>query len=492
MNAKENSLRTLQIFAFFADNGFKFLKMFPDSFIQRISGQKYIDSQALLKALEEPSPVSIRINPSKWDGIPADAEPVPWSNNGFYLKNRPSYTLDPLFHSGCYYPQEASGMFLEQVIRQTTDLAGDLRVLDLCAAPGGKSILLSDLIGPDNLLVANEAIRARAGILAETLTKWGSGNTLVTQNDPASFGRLPGYFDVIVVDAPCSGEGMFRSEIAVKEWSVSNALHCSERQKRILMDVWPALKENGILVYSTCTFNPGENEENIKWFIDKNEAECVPINVSGFRGITEIEFEGIFGYGFYPDKLKGEGFFITAISKTRSQGKTHIRSQRKTDLHPGKNDVVVAGKWTDFSGDRILKWGEEIYAVPYQMNDYICLFQNLKVVKAGTKLFVMKNNDVLPTHELALSQSLKIEGFPHKEINLQKAIAYLRRDNFVLGNTPAGWNIVTWKGVNLGFVKNIGNRVNNYFPVEWRIRMNLPETGSENIIKWKGDDKDAT
>jgi len=281
MNAKENSLRTLQIFAFFADNGFKFLKMFPDSFIQRISGQKYIDSQALLKALEEPSPVSIRINPSKWDGIPADAEPVPWSSNGFYLKNRPSYTLDPLFHSGCYYPQEASGMFLEQVIRQTTDLAGDLRVLDLCAAPGGKSILLSDLIGPDNLLVANEAIRARAGILAETLTKWGSGNTLVTQNDPAAFGRLPGYFDVIVVDAPCSGEGMFRSEIALKEWSVSNALHCSERQKRILMDVWPALKENGILVYSTCTFNPGENEENIKWFIDR-------MKLSVFRSMCQV------------------------------------------------------------------------------------------------------------------------------------------------------------------------------------------------------------
>ena len=216
--------------------------MFPDEFIKRLRTQKYIDASSLLKALEEPSPVSLRLNTAKWNIKPSDAEPVSWCRNGYYLKNRPSYTLDPLFHSGCYYPQEASGMFLEQIIEQTTDLTQNLRVLDLCAAPGGKSTLLSSLIGPDSLLVANETIRSRASILSETVTKWGSGNTLVTQNDPVAFAALEGYFDIIVVDAPCSGEGMFRTEIAVKEWSESNASHCSERQKRILMDIWPALK----------------------------------------------------------------------------------------------------------------------------------------------------------------------------------------------------------------------------------------------------------
>ena len=458
--------------------------MFPEGFVKRIYDQKYVDAGSLLRALQDSSPVSIRLNSNKWNKIPSNSESVPWCNNGYYLRNRPSYTLDPLFHSGCYYPQEASGMFLEQVIRQTSNLSEKLKVLDLCAAPGGKSTHLSNLIGPESLLVSNEAIRARASILAETITKWGCGNTLVTQNDPSAFGRLSGYFDIIVVDAPCSGEGMFRTEVAIKEWSVANTIHCTERQKRILIDVWPALKENGILVYSTCTFNPGENEENLKWFIDKNEAECIRMVLSGFTGITEIEFNGIFGYGFYPDKLKGEGFFIAAIRKTGPQKEPHIPGHRKTELQPAKNDLSVIDKWTRFPANRILKWGEELFAIPYEMSNYFYLFQNLKVVKAGTKLIIIKNSDILPNQELALSQFLKTEAFPSKEINLTEALAYLRRDNFVLSEAPPGWNLITYRGVNLGFVKNLGNRVNNYFPVEWRIKMNLPESGKENILIW--------
>jgi 16S rRNA C967 or C1407 C5-methylase (RsmB/RsmF family)/NOL1/NOP2/fmu family ribosome biogenesis protein len=458
--------------------------MFPEGFIKRIHDQKYIDAGSLLKSLEEPSPVSIRINPAKWDQSPADAKPVPWCNNGFYLRERPSYTLDPLFHSGCYYPQEASVMFLEQVISQTLNISEKLKVLDLCAAPGGKSTHLSSLIGPGSLLVSNEAIRSRASILAETITKWGCGNTLVTQNDPSAFGSLSGYFDMIVVDAPCSGEGMFRTEIALKEWSVANTVHCAERQKRILMDVWPSLKENGILVYSTCTFNPGENEENIKWFIDKNAAECIRMDLTSFNGITEIDFNGIFGYGFYPDKLTGEGFFISAIRKTGQQKEPQIPGQRKKELQPAKNDLRVIDKWTLFQENRILKWGKELFAIPFGMDDYFYLFQNLKVVKAGTKIFVIKNNDLLPNHELALSQFLKTDAFPGKEISLTEAHAYLRRDNLILTDMPVGCNLVRYRDVNLGFIKNLGNRVNNYFPVEWRIKMNLPESGKENLIKW--------
>jgi 16S rRNA C967 or C1407 C5-methylase (RsmB/RsmF family)/NOL1/NOP2/fmu family ribosome biogenesis protein len=458
--------------------------MFPEEFIKRIHDQKSIDAGSLLRALQESSPVSIRLNPNKWNKIPSNSESVPWCKNGYYLENRPSYTLDPLFHSGCYYPQEASGMFLEEVIRQTSNLTGKLKVLDLCAAPGGKSTLLSNLIGPESLLVSNEAIRARASILAETITKWGCGNTLVTQNDPSAFGRLTGYFDIIVIDAPCSGEGMFRTDIAIKEWSAANTIHCAERQKRILMDVWPALKEKGILIYSTCTFNPGENEDNIKWFVGKSEAECIRMDLSGFNGITEIDFNGIFGYGFYPDKVKGEGFFISAIRKTGHQKEPHIPGQRKSELRPDKNDLNVIDKWTTFPANRILKWGNELFAVPYEMSDYLYLFQNLKIVKAGTKLIVIKNNDFLPNHELALSQFVKTDAFPVKEVALNEALAFLRRDNLVLTDAQPGWNIVTYKDINLGYIKNLGNRVNNYFPVEWRIRMNLPESGKENIIKW--------
>jgi 16S rRNA C967 or C1407 C5-methylase (RsmB/RsmF family)/NOL1/NOP2/fmu family ribosome biogenesis protein len=458
--------------------------MIPEEFIKRIRTQKYINASSLLKALEEPSPVSIRLNTSKWNIIPSDSEPVSWCRSGYYLKTRPSFTLDPLFHSGCYYPQEASGMFLGHIVEQTTDLNESLRVLDLCAAPGGKSTLLSGIIGADSLLVANETIRSRASILAETITKCGSVNTLVTQNDPVAFAVLEGYFDLIVVDAPCSGEGMFRTEIALKEWSESNTNHCSERQKRILSDIWPALKENGLLIYSTCTFNPGENEENIKWLIERKEAECVRLDISAFKGVTEIDFEGIFGYGFYPDKIKGEGFFISAIRKTGTQKNIYFRNLKKTELQPDKNDLEVAERWTLFSKERIFKWSDELFASPCSMDEYLHLYRNLKVVRTGTKLFSVKNKKQLPSHELALSLGLKKDVFYENIINLSGALAFMRRDSFNLMGATKGWNLVTYKGINLGFINNLGNRLNNYFPVEWRIRMNLPEPGKENIIEW--------
>jgi 16S rRNA C967 or C1407 C5-methylase (RsmB/RsmF family) len=272
--------------------------MFPQKFIGRIRRQEYIDTEDLLKALEEPSPVSIRINPSKWNKMPANSESVSWCSSGFYLEGRPSYTLDPLFHSGCYYPQEASGMFIEQIFKQVIEHKEYLRVLDLCGAPGGKSTHLSSLIGSRGLLVANEVIRSRAYVLAENLAKWGKTNAIVTQNDPSAFSQLKDFFDIILVDAPCSGEGMFRDAVAVNEWSEENTAHCSARQKRILSDVWPSLKGNGILIYSTCTFNPGENEENIKWLTAKHKAATVEINISDFNRITEIDYLGIKGYGF--------------------------------------------------------------------------------------------------------------------------------------------------------------------------------------------------
>jgi 16S rRNA C967 or C1407 C5-methylase (RsmB/RsmF family)/NOL1/NOP2/fmu family ribosome biogenesis protein len=458
--------------------------MFPSGFVQRIRNQKYIDSEALLEALEEPSPVSIRINPSKWSMVPEHSEQVPYCNNGYYLQTRPSFTLDPLFHSGCYYPQEASSMFLEQAIKQSTGSLDNVRVLDLCGAPGGKSTHLIDLIGPRSLLVTNDVIRSRASVLSETVTKWGSGNIIVTQNDPSAFRKLKGYFDIILVDAPCSGEGMFRGNVAVDEWSQENAAHCSERQKRILMDVWPALKENGLLLYSTCTFNPAENEENIKWLTDKHEAESLSLNITDFEGITEIDYQGIKGYGFYPGKIRGEGFFMSVIRKSGIQEPGTAKSQRKPELKPGREDMAVVEKWTDFPAAKILKWGEQVLAVPCGMDEYLYLFQNLKIVKPGTTISVVKGKDYLPSHDLVLSDHLKKNAFFSDELDLSEALKFLKRDNFIFHNATKGWNIATYKNINLGFFKNLGNRVNNYFPVAWRIRMNLPEPGKENIILW--------
>ena len=458
--------------------------MFPEKFIQRIRTQEYIYAEELREALQEPSPVSIRINPLKWDKKPLESEPVPWCATGFYLDNRPSFTLDPLFHSGCYYPQEASGMFIEQIFRQIVRTDGYLRVLDLCGAPGGKSTHLSYLIGSGGVLVANEVIKARASVLAENLAKCGSTNTIVTQNDPSAFSSLPGFFDVILVDAPCSGEGMFREGVAVNEWSEGNAFHCSERQKRILQDVWPALKANGILIYSTCTFNPEENERNVKWLTSKKMAEAIELNISDFKGIKEIDHQGIKGYGFYPGRIRGDGLFISVIRNTgKSSGmKTGIKKEQTGDLK--RTDLEITKEWTTFPSENIIRSGEEIHSFAGRAEDYYLLNGCLKIIGKGTRICTVKGNDHIPAHELALSDGIRKDAFHKAELDHSQSLAYLRRDNIVSPDIPKGWFIPTYMGINLGFCNNIGSRINNYYPVDWRIRMSIPGSGAKNIIFW--------
>jgi NOL1/NOP2/fmu family ribosome biogenesis protein len=277
---------------------------------------------------------------------------------------------------------------------------------------------------------------------------------------------------------------MFRTEVAVSEWSVENTAHCAERQKRILMDIWPSLKENGLLIYSTCTFNPGENEENIKWLTGKHEAENVKLNVSDLKGITEIDYQGITGYGFHPGKVRGEGFFISVIRKTTKQNVVRAKSQIRPELKPGKIDYEMVERSTLFSKERLLRWGGELIAVPCDIEEYTYIFQNLNIVMPGTKLFVVKKNDYLPTHDLALSVNIRKDAFTVADVDLNEAIAYMRRDSFSLVSPAKGWTLLTYKGINIGFVKNLGNRINNYFPVEWRIRINSSDAVIESIIKW--------
>ena len=459
--------------------------MFPERFIQRIRTQEYIDANNLLNALKEPSPVSIRINPYKWNGRPVDSDPVPWCSTGFYLETRPSFTLDPLFHSGCYYPQEASGMFLEQVFRQLVSGDGYIRVLDLCGAPGGKSTHLSSLIGSRGLLVSNEVIRTRASVLSENITKWGITNTIVTRNDPSDFSALEGFFDVILVDAPCSGEGMFRDTIAVNQWSEENTIHCSERQKRILTDVWPALKGNGILIFSTCTFNPGENEANVKWLVTEHQAETIELDISEFNEITKIDYHGITGYGFYPGIIKGEGLFFSVIRKTRNSGKMSAGTRKKQNPEPERSDLEVVREWTTFNIDNFIRSGDEIYYVPGKMEDYCILKKSLRLVSPGTKICSVKKNGYIPAHELALSDGIRKDAFHKVELDYSQALAYLRRDTLNTTGISKGWFLSAFRGVNMGFCNNIGSRINNNYPVEWRIRMRVPETTGRQVINWR-------
>ncbi|MGB8489848.1 MAG: rRNA cytosine-C5-methyltransferase [Bacteroidales bacterium] len=461
--------------------------MFPEAFINRIKSQQYIDAGSFLDALGQPSPVSIRINRAKWNRKPLNAEPVAWCSNGFYIDRRPSFTLDPLFHSGCYYPQEASGMFLGEAFRQLTGLPHMIRVLDLCAAPGGKTTHLSSVISEDSLVVSNETISSRASVLEENVIRWGLSNTIVTRNDPSAFARLPGFFDVIVVDAPCSGEGMFSNPAAVSEWSVENTAMCSDRQKRILSDAWPSLKENGFLIYCTCTFNPAENEHNIKWLTEQFDAESFRLDVSRYPGITEINYQGITGYGFYPDRVKGEGFFLSVVRKNgriteketprKATGKRAFRST-------GREDTENSQRLTTFPENRILRISDELVCIPCTPDELMVLSEKLRIVRPGIRISRIVGREYLPGHELAVNTGLRKAAFPACDLDNSRALAYLRREPFKVNENVAGWFIVRYEKVNLGFAKHIGRRINNYFPVGLRIRMDIPPDAFDQITGW--------
>ena len=464
--------------------------MYPEGFLNRLQTQDYIDAGKLTRSLNDPSPVTIRINRDKWASDPAGSDPVAWCRDAFYLKSRPSFTLDPLFHAGCYYPQEASSMFLEEVFKQTTENRENIRVLDLCGAPGGKATHLSSMIGENGLLVANEVIRQRASVLAENITKWGQTNTLVTQNDPSAFSGLTGFFDIVLVDAPCSGEGMFRDHVAVKEWSVENAFHCSERQKRILMNVWPAIKEEGMLIYSTCTFNPDENEKNIHWLLKNKNAETVKIDISEYKGIREIDYEGIFGYGFYPDKIRGEGFFISVLRK--KERTNTVTPGLKIHKQPFVNDLEMKSvmEWTDFNYDTLVKFNNDIISIPGSYYEYMFLSEKLRIIRHGTKILSVKGRNHIPSHELALSVRLKINLFYTLNIGLEQALKFLRRGNITAVDVPEEWILIRYNGINLGYAKNVGNRINNYYPIEWRIKMRTYDHEAEKLIKWIDNNMD--
>jgi len=375
-------------------------------------------------------------------------------------------------------------MFIEEVFRQLAGNSDGLKVLDLCGAPGGKSTHISSLIGNRGLLVANEVIRSRAVVLAENITKWGVSNTIVTGSDPAAFAHLPGYFDIVLVDAPCSGEGMFSDSDVRKEWSPGNAVLCSERQKRIMMDVWPALKENGFLIYSTCTFNPDENEENVKWLLRSKNGEAISIDTSGYKMITEIDKDGIPGYGFYPGKIRGEGFFLSVIRKKEKCDSHTGRVKNRKSFIPGSEEIRKASELSDFLPESLIKITDDIIAVPCSLNDYILLSEKLRVVKHGTKIYSSKSKDIIPSHELALSIRSGISVDNTLNLGYDHALRYLRRENVRVTGISPGWILVQYKGVNIGFLKNIGNRMNNYYPVEWRIKLRSSDNEEDKIIKW--------
>ena len=441
------------------------------------------------EALQTETPVSIRPNRMKCTQE-VEGEPIPWASSGTYLKNRPTFTFDPLFHAGCYYVQEASSMFVERVLQEY--VKEPVVMLDLCAAPGGKSTLSRGALPQGSLLVATEVMRNRSQILAENLIKWGHPEVVVTNNDPADFTELTHLFDVILTDVPCSGEGMFRKDpVAVEEWSIENVDVCWKRQRRILADIWPSLKPGGLLIYSTCTFNCEEDEDNVAWIAKELGAEILPVSIEENWGITgNLTGQDFPVYRFLPHKTKGEGFFLAVLKKhgdvsdetPKRFSKTSSRMDKKKKGKDAKQPLVVlkeAKAWLEDGTDYSLAMKDtNVVAFPKAYEDeYALLQQTLKVIHAGITLGEIKGKDLIPHHSLAMSTALASDAFPKTEVTYEQAIAYLRKEGLILdADVPRGYVLLTYKNVPLGFVKNIGNRANNLYPQEWRIRSGyLPE-----------------
>jgi NOL1/NOP2/sun family putative RNA methylase len=450
----------------------------PSSLIQSLQSLKGFDETAFINIHQSREQItSIRFNllkevddQNRKSEIANRNSKIPWSSHGFYLQQRPSFTLDPLFHAGTYYVQEASSMFLEQAVKQTTDISQPLLLLDLCAAPGGKSTLLQSIISNESLLVSNEVIQSRVNILKENLIKWGSDNVVVTNNDPKDFSSLHGLFDVVVIDAPCSGSGLFRRDPeAIKEWSEANVQLCSQRQQRIIADVWNCLKEDGVLIYSTCSYSAEEDEEIMDWMITKSKVESVKLKIEEEWGIDEVQSTtGAYGYRFWPHKVKGEGFFIAAFRKKEETGEVRIKIKKESI--PSKEEIKFASAWLQSTDEvSFILQGQNIAVVPSSWHTTIqYLMQQLKVRYAGVELGTIAKNDLLPEHALALNTIINQNIFA-VEMNEEQALTYLRKNDLQIESSHKGWALVKYKGMNLGWMKMLGNRINNYYPKEWRV-----------------------
>ncbi|MEM6395202.1 MAG: RNA methyltransferase [Bacteroidota bacterium] len=470
----------------------------PLAFKARMIEQLGIEeASSLFAALEGEAPVSIQYHPTK--GKPDETlKAVPWYQLGRYLPERPSFTLDPVFQGGAYYVQEAGSMLIAWLIDQLDMPDRPWRILDLCAAPGGKSCLLAAIMPEDSLLVSNEVIKSRANILRYNLAKWGLPGTWVTNLDPQAFESLTGFFDLVLVDAPCSGEGLFRKDPASRsQWSEENASLCSARQSRILRSAVPLLRPGGYLIYSTCTFNPEENIAQVEWLKDLGPACWTQVGRLSQVGAKpppswNIQFKNG-TYSLLPHRAKAEGFFAAALTAptgslaAQSATRSKDRSPKKRKPKSRKGGLTQDfPHWTPLSKthqELVKPWLAEPSQFAYYQNkkgrifaltksllpEAIQLAVALPRIDLGLPIGQIKGKSLVPAPELAFHTALNSK-IPRLEVDRETAINLMRKQTPEVLGLQSGFQLITYQGLGLLWLKGIGKRYNNYWPTDWRIR----------------------
>lgn len=450
----------------------------PQGFLDLMASYSSPVLEGVGDALLLPPEVSVRANTGKGYRPCEGFEKVPWNGAGVYLEGRPKFAFDPLWHQGAYYVQDASSMFVGEVVRR---LAGDrrVRVLDACAAPGGKSTAAMDVLAEGSSVVANEFVAGRLAVLRENIAKWGFPRVKVTGGDTSRFSKFDGEFDIILADVPCSGEGMMRKEeVAVEQWSESLVNECAARQREIVDNLWPALKPGGYLVYSTCTFNRRENEEMVEYLMSEYGAESVEVAVDDAWGIAGGIDTSVHCYRFIPGRTRGEGLFVAVV---RKNGGENVQSRRREIKRKGNGkgnkEMVPAevkswidddeGIWSVENDCAVVRWGDG------ELAPELCVA-------------VRRGKDWIPTQELAMNRLLVRGNWREQEVDAEQAIEYLGCKALTLpGDAPRGIVLLTYCGEPLGWVKNLGNRANNLYPKGWGILSVNPEPEHRIVVEKK-------
>lgn len=433
---------------------------------------KKSEQKKFFAALDEPTSTALRYHPQKlvarMEGVA-----IPWSEYGITLSERPSFTDDPVFHGGAYYVQDASTQLLEYAVREIQKEQKVTTVLDLCAAPGGKTTHLLSLMEGEAMIVANEVIATRVKILEENVIKWGMPEIVIINKDPKYFSHVPDFFDLIVVDAPCSGEGLFRKDPdAIKEWSPEHVMQCSLRQRRILSDVLPSLKPGGVLLYSTCTYNYLEDEFIVEWLQEEFELEGVPLQAPKEWNLTEYIAGDATCYRTFAHKVSGEGFFMALLRKPLDQrAPKPVRNHKSRFTLKPLSEKEISSWLIDPKKYLLFEEKGEIRAFPKKhFTDFTRFADELWPSSFGVKVAERKGKEVVPTHDIALSPILKKDAFPRCEVDKVTAMQYLKKELEVLPTKENGYILITHEDIPLGFVKKSGMKISNLYPMENRVR----------------------